>query len=214
MSRQDEDLMSDDVKRSYKMYAMDFTAKEATKTALNQNGFETLIEEEDMDDWGIVDGIQLIDGAGRSIGPLYDSWNQVVDKWTPGQGFNFVAREVPAKLREMVLDEVLEALDPDGSLREQSAEKGIAVPSEDLQSLTDLANEIARRCEEVPGEATKEVFAGTSSRGYAAISRRDLLPSKANMDGSENQKSTYQTLSSISCGLPHCPVLLTISQQH
>lgn len=191
MSRQDEDLMSEQIKRSYKMYAMDFTAKEATKTALNQNGFETMIEEEDMDEWGIVDSIQLIDAAGRAIGPLYDSWNQVVDKWTPGQGFNFVAREVPAKLREMVLGEVLDALDPDGSLRQQSAEKGIAVPTEDLQSLTDLANELSRRCEEAATESSKdeELFKGTSSRGYSAISRRDLLQAKTSADGSENQKS-------------------------
>jgi hypothetical protein len=191
MSRQDQDMMSEEIKRSYKIYAMDFTAKEATRTALKQNGFESPIEEEDMDEWGIVDSIQLLDPEGQPVGSLHDNWNRAVDKWTPGQGFNFVAREVPAKLKELALQDVMESLDPDGSLRSQAEEKGITVPTEELQSLTDLANEVKRRTEEAPrGSSTaEEAFKGDSSRGYSAVSRADLLTTNKNLDGSENQKS-------------------------
>ena len=191
MSRQNQDLMSAEIKRAYKVYAMDFTAKEATRTALKQNGFDTPIEQEDMDEWGIVDSIQLLDPAGQPVGPLYDNWNRVVDQWTPGQGFDFVAREVPAKLKDIALQEVLDALDPDGSLRKTVENAGLSIPTEDLQSLTDLANEVKRRCEEAPrGSLTSDkVYKGDNRRGYSAISRSELLIKKTNLDGSENPKS-------------------------
>lgn len=148
-----------------------------------------------MDDWGIVDSIQFIDPSGRPVGSPYDSWNKAVEMWEPGQGFNFVAREVPAKLREMMLEEVLDALDPDGSLRESAQENGIDLPTEDLQSLKDLANEVARRCEEAPrGSSTaEEAFKGTSHKGYAPIRREALLSANKSADGSENLKSKFIT---------------------
>lgn len=191
MSRQDKDLMSDELKKAYQVYALDFTAKEATRTALKQNGFDAQFQDEDMDGWGTVDSVQLLDPAGQPVGPLFDNWNRAVDQWTPGQGFNFVAREVRAKLKEIALQEVLDSLDPDGSLRETALGAGMSIPSEDLQSLTDLANEVKRRCEEAPrGSSTAEdVYKGDQRRGYAAIPRSELLVTRANIDGSENQKS-------------------------
>lgn len=193
MSRQDKDLMSDEIMRAYKVYAMDFTAKEATRTALKQNGFDSHFENEDMDVWGIVDSIQLLDPTGQNVGPLFDNWNHAVDQWKPGQGFNFVAREVRAKLKEVALQEVLDALDPDGSLRETALGAGLSIPTEDLRSLTDLANDVKRRCEEAPrgSSTTEKVYKGDHRRGYSAISRSELLVTSANMDGSENQKSRY-----------------------
>jgi hypothetical protein len=48
-----------------------FTAKEATRTALKQNGFYTPIRAgRDMDEWGVVDSIQLLDPAGQRVGPI------------------------------------------------------------------------------------------------------------------------------------------------
>ncbi|KAI2495853.1 hypothetical protein MHU86_18685 [Fragilaria crotonensis] len=151
---------------------MDFTAKEATRTALKQNGFDSHFENEDMDVWGIVDSIQLLDPTGQNVGPLFDNWNHAVDQWKPGQGFNFV-REVRAKLKEVALQEVLDALDPDGSLRETALGAGLSIPTEDLRSLTDLANDVKRRCEEAPrgSSTTEKVYKGDHRRGYSAISR-------------------------------------------
>lgn len=199
MSRQNKDLMSDEIMRAYKVYAMDFTAKEATRTALKQNGFDSHFENEDMDVWGIVDSIQLLDPTGQNVGPLFDNWNHAVDQWKPGQGFNFVAREVGAKLKEVALQEVLDALDPDGSLRETALGAGLSIPTEDLRSLTDLANDVKRRCEEAPrgSSTTEKVYKGDHRRGYSAISRSELLVTSANRDGSENQKTLMHVMDAL-----------------
>jgi hypothetical protein len=201
MSRQTQEFMSDEIMRAYKVYAMDFTAKEATRTALKQNGFYTPIEQEDMDEWGVVDTIQLLDPAGQRVGPIYDNWNRAVDQWTPGQGFDFVAREVPAKLKDIALQEVLDALDPDGSLRRTVENSGLSIPTEDLRSLTDLSNEVKRRCEEAPrgSSSSDQVYKGDSRRGYSAISRSELLVNKINVDGTENQKSKFLKLFECLC---------------
>lgn len=193
MSRQNQEFMSDEIKRAFKFYAMDFTAKEATRTALKQNGFEMPMQEGDITEWGFVDSIQLLDPVGQPVGPLHDNWNRVVDQWTPGQGFDFVAREVPVKLRDIALQDILDALDPDGSLRRTVENAGLSIPTEDLQSLTDLANEVKRRCEEAPrGSSTSDqVYKGDHSRGYSTISRSELHINKVNIDGSENQKSKF-----------------------
>jgi hypothetical protein len=75
-----------------------------------------------------------------------------VKEWTPGQTFNFVVRQVPAKTQELSVDETVQALDPYGSLREEA--KGIkgedVLPDKealleifdiiDIASLADLAD--------------------------------------------------------------------------
>jgi hypothetical protein len=187
-SRQDADLMTKDMIRSYKLYAMDFTAKEATKLALKQNGFEAVIDDEDMGEWAEVDSIQFLNTGGQPVGQVYNSWEDAVDNWTPGQAFDFCARGIEAKLSELVLDDVLDALDPDGSLRKQAQERGISLPTEDLETLTDLANEVRRRCEEAPRGASTEdqVYKGDERRGYAAITASSLQ-----MCRGENQKSKH-----------------------
>ena len=46
MSRQnDGNDMSDEIKEAYTLYAMDFTAKEATREALEQNGLDMILKE-------------------------------------------------------------------------------------------------------------------------------------------------------------------------
>ena len=76
---------------------------------------------------------------------MYDSWDDAVDQWTPGESFDFVVRQVPAKIRELTLDELLQALDPKGELREEAKSQGVFMPDEGIQSLQDLANENVRR---------------------------------------------------------------------
>ena len=85
---------------------------------------ETYDEEEDQGMWGDVDSIRLLDEQGNPLPEVYDSWEDVVDTWKPGQGFDFVARQVPAKMRELSLDELLQALDPKGELRAQAKDSG------------------------------------------------------------------------------------------
>ena len=54
---------------------------------------------------------------------LYDSLEEAVKDWEPGQSFDFVARQVPAKIRELSVDELVQALDPDGAIRQEARER-------------------------------------------------------------------------------------------
>lgn len=187
--------MSDEVKRGFTLYSMDFTAKEATRAALKQNGLEMVVIDELEDEglWGDVDSIQLLDmDTEEPLTPIYDSTEDAVDHWTPGQSFNFVVRQVPAKMKELSLEELLTALDPKGELRQQAKDAGMTIPDEDINSLRDLANDVSRRSECSPKEATTEInaFAGLDRRGYKVISAGSLSRDSVNADGSENQAST------------------------
>eukprot|EP00521_Asterionellopsis_glacialis_P010098 CAMPEP_0195290232 /NCGR_PEP_ID=MMETSP0707-20130614/6179_1 /TAXON_ID=33640 /ORGANISM="Asterionellopsis glacialis, Strain CCMP134" /LENGTH=278 /DNA_ID=CAMNT_0040350333 /DNA_START=128 /DNA_END=964 /DNA_ORIENTATION=- len=110
------DPLPDDIKQAYTMYAMDFTAKEATKAALNQNGLEMVLteDEEDAGMWGDVDTIRLLDESTNLPiigGQIYDSIEEAIVHWFPGQSFDFVVRQVPAKIRTLSLDELRDALE-------------------------------------------------------------------------------------------------------
>jgi hypothetical protein len=174
-------LPTDDpeIRRALKIYAMDFTAKEATRAALKQNGLEMVLNDDEQDEgmWGDVDSIRLLDdNDGRTRGDMYDSWEEAVDHWTPGQGFSFVVRQVPAKMMELSIDQLLQALDPDGSFRKEAKEKGMKLPDEEITSLRDMATENKYRTNAAPQEAVAEsdAFAGTDSAGYRVIQARDL----------------------------------------
>jgi hypothetical protein len=185
----------EEIRRAFTLYAMDFTAKEATKAALKQNGLEMALleEEEDAGMWGDIDTIRLLDEKTQEPLPgVYESTEEAIDAggWTPGQGFDFVVRQVPAKIRELSLDELLQALDPDGNLREEAKAANWTLPDEDIRSLRDLANDNMRRSEYVPRGAAseQEAFAGIDSkRGYTPISKSKLL--SRNEDGTEDRKS-------------------------
>jgi hypothetical protein len=199
--------MSDDIRQAFTLYAMDFTAKEATRAALKQNGLEMVLQEEEEDQgmWGDVEAVRLYDATTEEPLPkLYDSLEEAVLDWTPGQTFDFVCRQVPAKLKELSYDELVQALDPDGSLREEAKKlRGIeAEPDEEaflsifdekeVASLADLANDCVERTENAPRAAIDEgsAFAGNDSMGYRIIKRSDLLRDSINDDGTENIKST------------------------
>ena len=125
---------SEEIKKAFTLYAMDFTAKEATKAALNQNGLEIALSEDEEDEgmWGDLDTIRLLDNNDQPLPGIYDSTEEAIDQggWVPGQGFDFVVRQVPAKIKELSLDELMQALDPDGSLREEARQNNMTLPGE------------------------------------------------------------------------------------
>ena len=211
MAKNGDNGMSDEIKRAYTLYTMDFTAKEATRAALKQNGLEMVVidELEDQGLWGDLDSIQLLDmDTEDPVGPIYDSTQEAVDHWTPGQSFNFVVRQVPAKIRELSLDEILSALDPKGELRQQAKDAGMTIPDEEINSLRDLANDVSRRSECSPKEATTEInaFPGLDKRGYKVISAGALSRDSVNADGSENQGSKWTFVISMLCCIISCTI--------
>lgn len=198
--------MDDTIRRALTMYAMDFTAKEATRAALKQNGLEMVLTEaqEDLGMWGQVDSIRLLHPTTQQPLPkVYDSVEEALDDWTPGQAFDFVVRQVPARLRAMDLSELLQALDPDGTLRKSAKDANFTLPDEDdddeeegqsIRSLQDLANESVRRSEQAPRDVeTKSPYVGKlEQRGYRIMKRCDLLKTNANPDGTEKHQSEYE----------------------
>ena len=189
--------MDEEIKKAFTLYAMDFTAKEATKAALKQNGLVLALEDDEMQDegmWGEVDSVQLFDEETEEpVGPVYDTTEEAVEHWIPGQPFSFIVRQVPAKIRELSLEELLQALDPKGELREQAEKANWTLPDENINSLKDLANDVTRRSETVPREATTEInaFSGLDKRGYRVISRGALSRDSVNANGSENMQSRF-----------------------
>jgi hypothetical protein len=180
------------------------TAREATKAALARNGLDMMAMKEDDDDgdedhpWGrhVVEAIRLYGDdttGGPSNNAVHDSMEDAAKQWIPGQNFDFVIRNVPARkrLKEdeeelFAIDQLVEALDPDGTLREENAKEldrrrgdkasAEAVPAaavattsnveeallsildddDDVTSLAQLANDAVRRTENSPREVTME----------------------------------------------------------
>ena len=138
----------------YKLYAMDVTAKEATQLALQQNGLQrdiltVEIEDGGEEQWGDVEYIQM-------NGQIFDSPEEAVQmgQWTPGISFSFVVRNVRAKEKELDLKELLQAIDPDGTIREELDSREDAPeygydPVQDIQSLKELAIYNEKRCNDV-----------------------------------------------------------------
>lgn len=202
MSSNYEEGMSDEVKLAFTLYSMDFTAKEATRAALKQNGLQMSLPDELQDEglWGDVDSIQLLDiDTEKPVGPIYDATEDAVSHWTPGQPFNFVVRQVPAKVKELSMEELLNAIDPKGELRQQAQEANMTLPEEDINSLHDLANDAKRRSDFSPEGATTEInaFAGRDKRGYKVISAGALSRDSVNADGSENQETLMHVMDAL-----------------
>ena len=172
----------DELENVYKLYAMDLTAKEATQLALNQNGLQFDIINQDLKDdteeelWGELENIKI-------NGVSYDTPDEAVELglWNPGQSFSFVARNVRAKEKELEIKDLLASIDPDGSLRKEldsRPEKSEYAydPVEQIRSLKDLANDHERRC----NAATREVnvdgigYDQAIGRGYDVISLNDI----------------------------------------
>jgi len=194
----------------YKLYAMDITAKESVKAALDQNGMELASmnqddpTNEDEGMWGDVESVQLIDmetGKVENENEIYESLDDAVEKgdWVPGQSFNFIVRNVSAKLKEMDISDLLTALDPEGSYREQAKEKGITLPDEDVVGLKELGKDCERRAKVAPWETqtNDSVYKGDSSKGYNIINRSDLLVDSRNRDGTENTPTLLHVMDAL-----------------
>mmetsp|Transcript_11161 Transcript_11161/g.25955 ORF Transcript_11161/g.25955 Transcript_11161/m.25955 type:complete len:670 (+) Transcript_11161:155-2164(+) len=205
--------MSDEIKEAFTLYAMDFTAKEATRAALKQNGLDMVLQEEEEDQgmWGDVEAIRLYDDSEKPSSVLYDSLEEAIADWTPGQSFDFVVRQVPAKIKELSIEELVQALDPDGAMREEARERRgedegepdeealLSIIDDGMASLSELANDNVRRTEEAPRGSTdaENAYSGTDSRGYRAIKRSDLLRDSINDDGTENEKTINHVMNAL-----------------
>ncbi len=192
----------------YKLYAMDITAKEVVKAALDQNGMELALmndqdpQSQDEGMWGDIEFVRLFDDkSGEFKSQSYECLDDAVEEggWTPGQAFSFVVRNVPAKLKEMDISELLAALDPEGEYRKEAKEKGITMPDEEINSLRDLGRDCERRGNAAPMETqTKEnVYKGDDSMGYNIMKKGDLLPDCRNADGTENEKVLMHVMDSL-----------------
>lgn len=196
--------ISDEILQALTLYAMDFTAKEAARAALKQNGLQMVLQEEEEDQgmWGDVEAIRLYDAkTGIKFNKLYDSLEDAVNNWVPGQQFDFVVRQVPAKVRELSVEELLQALDPNGKLREEaraangslSDEEALAAIFDDdeIKTLSDLATINVKRTNDSPRGVSVEgeAYAGLDKAGYRVIKRSDLMQDSINADGTENEKS-------------------------
>ena len=216
MSRQnDGNDMSDEIKEAYTLYAMDFTAKEATREALEQNGLDMILQEEEEDEgmWGDVEAVRLYDinNPDKPITPkkIYDSLEDAIVDWTPGQTFDFVVRQVPARIKKLSMDELVQALDPDGKMREEAKERrgdndddeepdedveneALLSIFDDIKDLEEMNSDNTRRTEDAPRGSTdaNDAYSGSdSSGGYRIINRSSLLRDSINQDGTENDKS-------------------------
>lgn len=146
-----------DITKMYLMYAMDACAKEAVKAAMSNNGYEMNLGDDmamqDVGAWGTVEAIVFLDPLsgkpmeGEDGSKSYSSWMDAIEKgkWMPGDGFSFIVRRVPTVAKAMDLTSVLNALDPDGTLREEAKERGILLPDEDVESLRDLSVDCMQR---------------------------------------------------------------------
>jgi len=192
--------MPSELEDVYKIYSMDITAKEAVKAALEQNGLELAIDDvekgQDEGLWGDIDSVFLIDPKTGKIEDgteEYDSFDTAVEQgdWEPGQPYNFIVRNVPSRLKEMDVTDLLSKLDPNGKLRDEAKQKGITLPDEDVASLKDLWKECDRRTRIAPYETedVDTVYKGDGSKGYNAMKRTDLCVESGNIDGTESDAS-------------------------
>ncbi|KAL9190612.1 hypothetical protein ACHAXT_000318 [Thalassiosira profunda] len=200
----------DDLVEVYLLYAMDATAKEAVRVAMDSNGYTLNLEGEAMQDegaWGQVDAVALLDPTtgktttGEDGAESYASFMEAIANggWEPGEGYSFVVREVPARKKAMDLEALLRAIDPDGTLWDEAKAQGILMPGEEVGSLKELAAECDQRVNAAPREATDEegAYRGGTSKGYNVISRKALLAENRSADGAEDPKTLLHVMDAL-----------------
>ncbi|KAL3826555.1 hypothetical protein ACHAXA_003619 [Cyclostephanos tholiformis] len=179
------DDVDDGLMDLYLLYAMDASAKEAVKAAMDGYGYVIDLEkDEDMQDegsWGRIDGVMLLDrdddddddddddgggssssSSGTTSRTIYPSFAEAIARgnWKPGTGYSFVVREVPARRKAIDLGALLRALDPDGKLHAEARERGIILPGEEeedgVNSLRGLLSDCERRVRSAPYEVARD----------------------------------------------------------
>ena len=125
----DNDNDMTDIQKALMLYALDFTAKEATSAALEQLYGMDLFEVPQQanaaaveEEWGTIEAIRGVphdDDTSKTN--TYQSIEDVIEhgNWIPGQSFDFIVRNVPTKSKSMT-EELVQALDPDGKLRKEA----------------------------------------------------------------------------------------------
>jgi hypothetical protein len=177
-------VVNDGLRDMYLLYAMDASAKEAVRAALDGSGYALDLDaDENMQDegsWGTIDGVSLIyddddivtssmatSSTASDGGTTYPNFADAISSgnWRPGIGYSFVVREVPARRKAMDLAALLRALDPDGKLREEAKERGIVLPGEEdddyddddeVRSLSDLLADCQQRVRSAPYEVARD----------------------------------------------------------
>jgi len=195
----------------YKTYAMDITAKEAVKAALEQNGLDLVNLSGDNDSmqdigvWGAIDSVRILHTDMGKLenngGESHCTLQLAVEEggWIPGQEFNFVVRNVPTKLKEIDVADLLKALDPDGSFRAEAKEKGMSLPDEEIATLRELGNDSERRSELTPRETSSDdtVYTGDGSKGYNIIQRSHLTTEHIQADGTIQNQSLMHVMNAL-----------------
>ena len=130
------------------------------------------------------------------MGPMFASCQGAAPHWTPRHAFDVVVHEVPTTAGALSVQQLLQALDPDGLYREHAEQAGMDLTAmdqeleqpedqeleqpedQDMESstLAELAEETKRRADEAPrGGNEEDVFTGDASRrGYQFLSAREL----------------------------------------
>ena len=167
----------------YATFAMDLSAKEATRAALNQNGMD-FVDEGENELWGEVENIQV-------GGLTFDTFQDAVDSgsWSPGQDFSFVVRNVkayvPSENNSNFLSEPL--------LEEEEGLKVLG--NSKIESLEALAKDTIDRCNKAPIDVSLK--GNVPWKAPEVMIRSDLSISARNKDGSENEQIAFDLLNSL-----------------
>lgn len=194
-----------------KHFALKTTALEATKALLKQNGLDfgghDVIKEpqsRNLSKKGALDsilkqdaGLHILEETLESIYLVQDtyedptnskngfnSWKEAAQNWTPGQPFNIILRRVPTTLHRDTVEDLLQALDPDGIWRQEALDLGfdqndLLSPNGDgeIRSISDMAAESLRRVRLSPRDNEQETKPYTGvpkQRGYKVLMASDL----------------------------------------
>lgn len=114
------------------------TTKDTINAILKQNGMEISIKDDINNDKNPIYNlpIDLIrirqitnnDDDNMIITP-YMSYNEFLNVWKPGMIYDFIIRNVSCGMKELSMEEILDALDPNGIYHKQANDAGIALPT-------------------------------------------------------------------------------------
>lgn len=133
----------------YKAYAMDMTCREATKAALKHNRLKMVESAANAEgasmpgEWGNVEHVEILSSSQTTqtddniipedleIVATLESIQEAVssEKWSPGQAFNFVVRNVKAKLPELTLKDLMKTL----NMQDMAKEMGVDIDDMDIE---------------------------------------------------------------------------------